>query len=64
VNVDLAELVAAMVFEAGGSVVINAENVGTFDEDKAIAIDYDTKREVFLLTLVDARDVEFEDDDA
>lgn len=62
-NIDVVELIYAMVFEAGGTVVVNSENVGGFDDDKILSIDYDPQKDIFLLTLVDARDVEFEDEE-
>lgn len=62
-NLDIAELVAAMITEAGGSVVLNAETFNTDFSDKMIAIDYNGQKDIFLLTLVDTSDIDFGDKD-
>ena len=61
-NVDITELIAAMIVEAGGTIVINAETLSNGFGNQIIAIDPDYKKDILVLSLVDADDVDYGDE--
>jgi len=63
-NISLEVFLAAMIHEAGGNIVINMETLSNGFDGKIIAIDTDPRKDILVLSLVEADDVGFEDESA
>lgn len=61
--IDLEEILAAVIQQVGGKMIVDGKTMEMDYSGYVIAIDYDAMRDELIIQLVDKEDVEFEDEE-